>query len=100
MSTKKRPNLGSTLDQFLDEDGTRTEVDAAAIKRVVALQIEDTMRRRKITKATLAKRMHTSRIAVDRLLDTTNGSVTLATLGRAASALGCGLKVQLVNGRG
>ncbi len=99
MSTKKHPNLGSTLDQFLDEDGTRTEVDAAAIKRVVALQIEDTMRRRKITKATLAKRMHTSRIAVDRLLDTTNGSVKLATLGRATSALGCGQKVQLVNGR-
>jgi antitoxin HicB len=93
---KKHPNLGSTLDQFLDEEGIRAEVDAAAIKRVIALQIESEMRRKKISKTTLARRMHTSRIAVDRLLDTSNGSVTLATLGRAASAVGRRLKVQLV----
>jgi hypothetical protein len=93
---KKHPNIGSSLDDLLDEDGIRADVDAAAIKRVIALQIEDEMRRRKITKASLARRMRTSRMAVDRLLDSSNGSVTLATLGRAASALGRRLKVQLV----
>lgn len=93
---KKHPNLGSTLDDLLDEDGVRPQVEAAAVKRVLALQIEDQMRRRKITKSALAVRMHTSRIAVDRLLDVTNGSVTLSTLGKAAAALGCRLRVELV----
>ncbi|MBA3709968.1 MAG: XRE family transcriptional regulator [Planctomycetes bacterium] len=93
---KKHPNIGSSLDELLDADGIRAEVDAAAVKRVIALQIEDEMHRRKISKSSLARRMHTSRMAVDRLLDTTSGSVTLATLGRAASALGRRLKVELV----
>jgi hypothetical protein len=92
----KHPNLGSSLDDLLDEDGVRPQVEAAAVKRVLALQIEDQMRRRKITKSALAVRMHTSRIAVDRLLDVTNGSVTLSTLGKAAAALGCRLRVELV----
>ncbi len=92
----KHPNLGSSLDDLLDEDGVRPQVEAAAVKRVLALQIEDQMRRRKITKSALAVRMHTSRIAVDRLLDATNGSVTLSTLGKAAAALGCRLRVELV----
>jgi hypothetical protein len=96
MTKKKHPNIGSTLDEFLREDGTLDEVNAAALKRVIALQIEDEMRRRKITKSALARRMHTSRMAVDRLLDTTNGSVTLSTRGRAASALGRRLSVELV----
>ncbi len=96
MTKKKHPNIGSTLDDLLREDGTLDEVNATALKRVIALQIEDEMRRRKITKSALARRMHTSRMAVDRLLDTTNGSVTLSTLGRAASALGRRLSVELV----
>ena len=93
---KKHPNISSSLDDLLKEDGVLDEVNAAALKRVIALQIEDEMRRRKITKSALAKRMHTSRMAVDRLLDTTNGSVTLSTLGRVASALGRRLSVELV----
>ena len=93
---KKHPNIGSTLDSLLDEDGIRDKVEAIAVKRVLALQLEDEMKRRSISKATLAKRMHTSRMAVDRLLDGTNSSVTLGTLGRAASALGRRLKVELV----
>ena len=93
---KKHPNLGSTLDDFLEEDGVRPQVEAAAVKRVLAMQIEDQMRRRKITKTALADRMHTSRIAVDRLLDVTNGSVTLSTLCKVAAALGCRLRVEFV----
>jgi antitoxin HicB len=94
--TKKHPNIGSSLDDLLEEKGILEEVNAAALKRVISLQIEDEMRRRKISKSDLAKRMHTSRMAVDRLLDTTNGSVTLSTLGRVASALGRRLSVELV----
>lgn len=94
--TKKHPNIGSSLDDLLEEKGILEEVNAAALKRVISLQIEDEMRRRKISKSDLAKRMHTSRMAVDRLLDTTNGSVTLSTLGRVASALGRRLSVKLV----
>ena len=93
---KKHPNLGSSLDGLLKEQGIDEEVTTAALKRVIALQIEDEMRRHKITKSTLARRMHTSRMAVDRLLDGSNGSVTLTTLGRAASALGRRLKVELI----
>lgn len=93
---KSHPNRGSTLDSFLEEAGIRAEVDAAAIKRVVALEIEDEMRRKHISKSELARRMHTSRMAIDRLLDTSNGSVTLSTLGRAAIALGRQLRVRLV----
>ena len=95
-TAKHHPNLGSSLDDFLVEDGMAAEVDAAAIKRMVALQIEDEMKRAHVTKAALARRMRTSRVAVDRLLDTTHGAVTLGTLGRAASALGRRLKVELV----
>lgn len=96
MTIKKHPNLGSSLDDLLAEDGTLADVEAAAVKRVIALQIADRMRRRKISKAALATRMHTSRIAVDRLLDESNRSVTLGTLGKAAAALGCRLRVELV----
>ena len=93
---KKHPNIGSTLDSLLAEDGIREKVEAVAVKRLLALQLEDEMKRHSISKAVLAKRMHTSRMAIDRLLDGTNGSVTLGTLGRAASALGRRLKVELV----
>lgn len=93
---KQHPNVGSSLDDLLAEDGIVAEVDAAALKRVVALQIEEEMKRCHVTKAALARRMRTSRVAVDRLLDTASGAVTLNTLGRAASALGRRLKVELV----
>ncbi len=95
MTHRTHSNLGSTLDALLDEDGSRAVVEAAAIKRVVALQIADEMERAGLTKAELARRMHTSRVAVDRLLDASNGSVTLGTLQRAAVALGRRLSVQL-----
>ena len=95
MTRRTPPNLGSTLDALLDENGSRGAVEAAAIKRLVALQIADEMERAGLTKAELARRMHTSRVAVDRLLDASNGSVTLGTLQRAAVALGRRLSVQL-----
>jgi hypothetical protein len=69
--------VGSSRDDFLVEDGIAAEVDTAAIKRVVVLQIEDEMKRGHVSKAALARRMRTSRVAVDRLLDTASGAMIL-----------------------
>ena len=91
----KNKNIGSNFDDFLREENIYEEVNAAAIKRVVAYQIVQEMKRHKITKTEMADRMKTSRAALERLLDPNNVSVTLSTLERAASALGKTLKVEL-----
>jgi DNA-binding Xre family transcriptional regulator len=92
----KNPHDGSTLDDFLTDEGILEEVQTAALKRVMALAIADLMEEKAMKKTTLAKRMHTSRAALDRLLDPANTSVTLATLTRAAAALGRRVKIELV----
>ena len=88
-------HIGSDFEQFLDEVGLRAEVQALAVKKVLALTIAELMKKEKLTKDALAKRMRTSRAALDRLLDPTKPSVTLVTLGKAASALGRTLRVEL-----
>lgn len=94
--TAKHPHLGSTFESWLDEVGLREEVDAAAVKAVIAAQIAGEMKRQRITKARMAERMQTSRAQVDRLLDTSSGSATLETLMRAARAVGRELRLELV----
>ena len=94
----KNPHDGTTLDDFLEAEGISEEVQAAALKRAMALRIADLMEEKEMKKTTLAKRMHTSRAALDRLLDPSNTSVTLATLTRAAAALGRRVKIELVPG--
>ena len=79
---------GSTFDSFLDEEGFREEVEAIAIKRVLAWQLEQAMRKQQKTKQAMARELHTSRSQLDRLLDPRNVSVTLDTITRAARALG------------
>jgi DNA-binding Xre family transcriptional regulator len=91
----KAEYLGSNFDDFLREERLLEDVTTTAIKRVIAYQIQQEMKQRKLSKTVLAKRMNTSRSAVERLLDPNNGSVTLQTLGRAASALGKKLIVEL-----
>jgi antitoxin HicB len=88
-------HLGSGFDEFLDEEGIRAEAEAIAVKRVLAFRLQALMKKQKITKAQLAKRMGTSRSALDRLLDPENASVTLLTLERAAKALGKSIKIEL-----
>lgn len=88
--------IGSPFDDFLKEEGIYEEVSARAIKRVLARQLDALMVDQKITKAELARRMKTSRAQLDRLLDPQNESVTLATLTRAAHAVGRNLRVELV----
>jgi antitoxin HicB len=89
-------HIGSNFDDFLAEDGVLGEVEAVALKRVIAFQLEQEMKRSGLSKSALASRMETSRSAVDRLLDPEHHAVTLRTLERAASVLGKRLKLELV----
>ena len=95
---KKNPYIGSTLESWLKEEKIYEEVTASAWKTVLAAQIERIMTKQKVSKSDLAKRMKTSRAAVDRLLDPANRSVTLLTLNRAATALGQRVEIGLVEG--
>ena len=79
---------GSTFDSFLEQEGIREEVEAVAIKRVLAWQLSQAMQEQQKTKQAMAKQLHTSRSQLDRLLDPQNVSVTLDTITRAARALG------------
>ncbi len=90
-----KKHIGSKFDDFLQEEDLLEEVQAAAIKRVVAYQIAEEMKLKNLTKTEMASRMKTSRAALERLLDPNNASITLFTLERAASALGKKLKVEL-----
>jgi antitoxin HicB len=92
---KKSGRVGSSFDDFLKEQGTYEAVTAGAIKRVIARQLNSLMSDEGLTKSELAKRMHTSRAQLDRLLDPDNESVTLGTLARAAKAVGRQLKFEL-----
>jgi antitoxin HicB len=85
---KRTDHSGSTFDSFLEKEGIREEVEAVAIKRVLAWQLEQAMREQQKTKQAMARQLHTSRSQLDRLLDPRNVSVTLDTITRAARALG------------
>lgn len=89
------PHIGSNLDDFLEEEAMLEEVSAVAIKRVVAWQIAQEMRAQQLSKTALAQKMHTSRAALNRLLDETDTSLTLTTLSSAAKALGKNLRIEL-----
>lgn len=91
----KNIHIGTDFDEFLEEEGLRADVEATAIKRVIAYQIELEMKQANLSKTAMAQKMRTSRTALDRLLDPTNASVTLQTLERAAIALGKTLKIEL-----
>ena len=93
---KKKGRIGSSFDDFLKEEKIYTEVTARAIKRVIARQLDTLMQDEGLTKSALAKRMQTSRAQLDRLLDPENEFVTLATLTRAAQAVGRHLRMELV----
>lgn len=92
----KKSNIGSTVDSWLREEGIYAEVSATAIKRVVARQVQAAMQEKGFSKAEMARRMQTSRAALDRLLDPQNDSVTLSTLHKAATVVGRELRLELV----
>lgn len=88
-------HIGSSFDDFLEEEAILEDVSAVAIKRVVAWQLEQEMKAQKLTKTSLASKMHTSRAALNRLLDEEDTSLTLTTLTSAAKALGMSLRIEL-----
>ncbi len=87
---------GSTLDSFLEGEGFLAEFQAKAIKEVIAWQLAEAMRDRKITKSALAVLMHTSRTQINRVLDPNDGNVTIETLQRAAAIVGRRVELALV----
>lgn len=91
----KAENIGSSFDDFLQEEGLLDEANAVAIKRVIAWQIDQEMKAQKLTKSAMAKKMRTSRAALNRLLDETDTSLTLTTLSRAATVLGKKFRIEL-----
>jgi len=92
----KKKNLGSSFDSWLKEEGIYEEVTASAIKRVLSRQLEAAMAEKGLSKAEMARRMHTSRAALNRLLDPENDSVTLNTLQKAATVIGREVRLELV----
>jgi antitoxin HicB len=87
--------VGSDFDAFLESEGLLSEVEAVAVKRVIAYQLAKLMKEKKLTKTAMAQQMHTSRSALDRLLDPSNPAVTLQTMDRAARILGKRLRIEL-----
>ena len=92
----KKKNIGSTLDSLLRKCGFYREVTANAIKLVLSRQVEAAMKEKHLSKAEMARRMHTSRAALDRLLDPDYEAVTLSTLRKVATAVGRELRLELV----
>jgi DNA-binding Xre family transcriptional regulator len=88
---------GSTFDSFLEEESILDEVEAVAIKRVIAWQLAEAMKAGKISKKAMAERMGTSRSQLDRLLDPANSAVHLETIARAARAVGKRLRMEMVD---
>lgn len=91
----KSKHIGSSFDDFLAEEALLEEATAVAVKRVIAWQIEQEMAAQSLTKTTMARKMHTSRAALNRLLDASDTSLTLTTLASAAAVLGKKIKVEL-----
>jgi antitoxin HicB len=91
------PYIGSSLDDLLEEDGVLAKVNAVALKRVLAWQVLQEMKKRGLSKSQMAVAMNTSRPSLDRLLDPNNVSITLKTMERAAAILGTRLRIELVD---
>lgn len=100
MIKQKKPpfdHTGSSFDSFLEEEGIREEVDAVAIKRVIAWQLSEAMKKGNLSKKAMAERIGTSRSQLDRLLDPENSAVHLQTIAKAARAVGKRLRIEMVD---
>ena len=96
MTNAHNPHWGSSLKEFLDQEGTREVFQAVAIKEVLAYQIGEAMKAQKLSRRRLAERKGTSRSQAGRLLDPKDGNVTFTTLQRAAEMLGRKVRLDLV----
>ena len=96
MATGKNPAIGSGFDDFLKEQGVYEQTGAAAVKHVLAWQLQQAMKKEQISKVKMARMMKTSRPQLDRILDPANDRVQLNTLMAAARAVGRELRIELV----
>jgi antitoxin HicB len=90
-----KKNLGSSVDSFLKEERIFEEAQAQAVKEVVAWQLAQNMKEKKISKARMATLLNTSRTQVDRLLDAKD-DIMLSSLQRAAEIVGRRVLIELV----
>ena len=93
---RSKKHRGSSIDEFLKEEGVFEEFQARAVKEVIAWQLAQAMKERKLSKRRLAMMMRTSRTQIDRVLDPEDGNVTIETLQRAAAIVGRKVQVELV----
>ena len=94
--TINKKHIGSSIESWLEEEGILEETTNAAIKSVLAWELGQQMKKKKLTKVKMAAAMKTSRAQLDRVLDPKSGNVTLTTLQKAANAVGKTLMVSLV----
>lgn len=92
---RANPRIGSDFEDFLREEGRLEEATALAVKRVLAWELEEAMRKANVSQAEMARRMSTNRAVIRRLLDANDLSITLATMSKAATALGRSLRLAL-----
>ncbi len=90
-----KKHMGSSIDDFLKEEGIFEEAQVQAVKEVVAWQLAEAMKKKKISKSRMAQLLKTSRTQVDRLLDAKN-DITLSSLQRAAAIVGRRLTIELI----
>ena len=95
-SSRKKRRIGSSFDDYLKDEGVYEELSAVAIKRVLAWQLDEAMKKGGVSKNEMAKRMHTSRSQLDRILDPDNDKIQLDTVFKAAQVLGREVKMELV----
>jgi len=95
---RKSVGVGSNFESYLAEDGDLEKATALAVKRVLAWELTRAMKTANISRSELARRMKTSRAVVHRLLDQSDPSITLATISRAATALGRSVRVRIGSG--
>ena len=96
INTSSNPHTGSSFDDFLGEHGMLEDCEHQAIKEILADQVRQTMTEKHISKTAMAEQMKTSRRQLDRLLDPAMANVTLATMTKAARAIGRELHISLI----
>ena len=95
-TSRKKRRIGSSFADYLKDEGAYQEASAVAIKRVLAWQLESAMEKQGVSKNEMAKRLHTSRSQLDRILDPDNDKIQLDTVFKAAQVLGREVKMELV----
>jgi antitoxin HicB len=96
VKSKTKRHWGSTLDNFLKEEGIYGEAKTQVAKEMIAWQIAQAMKKKGLTKKRMAELMDTSRTQIDRLLNPQDHNITLATLEKAAAIVGRQLRLELV----